>query len=93
MDSKKAAVREFWERASCGEELYLKSRDRSGYERQARIRYELEPFIPGFARFEEARGKRVLEIGTGLGADHLRFAEAGAILDGNRFNAAGRFPH
>ena len=82
MDNEKAAVREFWERASCGEELYLNSRDRSGYERQARIRYELEPFILEFARFEEARGKRVLEIGTGLGADHQRFAEAEAILDG-----------
>lgn len=75
-------MREFWERASCGEELYLNGRDRSGYERQARIRYELEPFIPGFARFNEARGKRALEIGVGLGADHQRFAEAGAILYG-----------
>ena len=61
MDNRTAAVREFWERASCGEELYLNGRDRSGYERQARIRYELEPFIPGFARFNEARGKRALE--------------------------------
>jgi hypothetical protein len=29
-DNKKAAVREFWERTSSGEELYLNSRDRSG---------------------------------------------------------------
>ena len=82
MDDRKVAVREFWDRASCGEELYLRGRDRLGYERQAQIRYELEPYIPGFARFEEARGRRVLEIGVGLGADHQRFAEAGAILDG-----------
>ena len=82
MDTDKAAVRQFWERASCGEELYLNSRDRAGYERQASVRYEVEPFILGFAHFEESRGKRVLEIGVGLGADHQRFAEAGAILDG-----------
>lgn len=82
MSNEKRQVQEFWNEASCGEELYLRSTDRAGYESQARIRYELEPYIAEFARFEEARGKRVLEIGVGLGADHQRFAEAGAILYG-----------
>jgi SAM-dependent methyltransferase len=75
-------VYEFWNRASCGEELYLASPDRAGYEAQARARYELEPDILEFARFEETRGVRVLEIGVGLGADHQRFAAAGADLYG-----------
>jgi SAM-dependent methyltransferase len=78
----KRQVYEFWNRAPCGEELYLAGLDRAAYERQARRRYELEPYIPEFARFEEARGLRVLEIGVGLGADHQRFAEAGAELYG-----------
>lgn len=78
----KASVRDFWERASCGEEALLPSTERAGYAAQARARYELEPFIPGFAGFTEARGLRVLEVGVGLGADHQRFAEAGAELDG-----------
>jgi SAM-dependent methyltransferase len=78
----KRQVYEFWNRAACGEELYLAGLDRAAYERQARRRYELEPYIPEFARFEEARGLRVLEIGVGLGADHQRFAEAGAELYG-----------
>lgn len=78
----KAQVAEFWNRAACGEGLYLHGLDRAAYDAQARVRYELEPFIAEFARFEECRGLRVLEIGVGLGADHQRFAEAGAELYG-----------
>jgi SAM-dependent methyltransferase len=78
----KKAVEEFWENASCGEELYLRSRQRDGYAEHARRRYELEPIIEEFAQFQSTSGKRVLEIGVGLGADHQRFAQAGAILSG-----------
>jgi SAM-dependent methyltransferase len=78
----KEQVRDFWEDAACGEELFLEDVDRAGYERQSVIRYQLEPFIDDLARFDETRGKRVLEIGVGLGADHQRFAQAGADLSG-----------
>jgi ubiquinone/menaquinone biosynthesis C-methylase UbiE len=82
MEIEKLRVREFWEEASCGEELYLNERTKDNYADQARIRYELEPYIKDFAGFRSAAGKRVLEIGVGLGADHQRFAEAGADLTG-----------
>ena len=82
IDAEKIAVREFWDRAACGEELYLPDSGRQGYLDQARRRYELEPFIERFAAFESTKGQSVLEIGVGLGADHQRFAEAGAILSG-----------
>lgn len=77
-----AEVKEFWEQASCGESLYLGGHDRRHYEHQARERYRLEPEILSFAEFERYRAKDVLEIGVGLGADHQRFAEAGANLCG-----------
>jgi SAM-dependent methyltransferase len=80
--SAKKEVEEFWDRASCGEELYLRNDEREGYAAQARRRYELEPVIEEFADFPAAAGKRVLEIGVGLGADHERFAQAGAELSG-----------
>lgn len=76
------AVKDFWEEASCGEDLYLTTATRDGYARQASERYHLEPFIEPFADFSAYRGKKVLEIGVGLGADHQRFAEGGAILTG-----------
>jgi ubiquinone/menaquinone biosynthesis C-methylase UbiE len=78
----KEQVRDFWNDASCGEALYLQGCDANAYEDQARKRYELEPYIPAFAGFANARGKRILEIGVGLGADHQRFAQAGAQLAG-----------
>lgn len=80
--SEKDAVRDFWNAASCGEQLYLAGTEAHAYAAQSRRRYELEPYIAEFAAFEQARGKRVLEIGVGLGADHQRFAEAGALLHG-----------
>ncbi|MEX2156175.1 MAG: class I SAM-dependent methyltransferase [Gemmatimonadales bacterium] len=82
MRTLKEQVHDFWNDAACGEELYLGSTDRAGYERQAQQRYRLEPFIVDLAKFSATRGKRVLEIGVGLGADHQRFAEAGADLFG-----------
>lgn len=78
----KQQVHDFWNAAACGENLYLRGSDRDAYESQARERYELEPYIPDFAGFDRARGKRILEIGVGLGADHQRFAQAGADLAG-----------
>ena len=66
-------VRAFWESEACGE--------RYGDE-QDRTRYALEPEIIPFAGFAAARGKRVLEIGVGMGADVARWARAGALVTG-----------
>jgi ubiquinone/menaquinone biosynthesis C-methylase UbiE len=82
MNNEKQNVHDFWNRASCGEDIYLSEVDKVGYAAQASARYALEPYILDFACFKEARGLRVLEIGVGLGADHQQFAEAGADLWG-----------
>jgi ubiquinone/menaquinone biosynthesis C-methylase UbiE len=72
----KDAVRDFWNAQSCGE-VYAKGDDlRSQLEAQARTRYVLEPYIAAFAKFSEGRGRDVLEIGVGMGADHLEWAKS-----------------
>ncbi|GAB3252270.1 hypothetical protein GCM10027347_11230 [Larkinella harenae] len=79
----KQQVHDFWNEASCGEELYLKGETlRQKYTQQAKDRYRLEPYIADFADFTAYNGKQVLEIGVGLGADHQQFAEARAVLHG-----------
>jgi SAM-dependent methyltransferase len=82
MTSPKQLVRDFWEEASCGEALYLPETTREGYLNEAEERYRHEPYIVPFAGFERSTGKKVLEIGVGLGADHQQFAGAGAVLWG-----------
>jgi SAM-dependent methyltransferase len=43
-----------------------------------RERYRLEPYVRSFAQFERWRGKRILEVGVGLGTDFVQFVRAGA---------------
>jgi ubiquinone/menaquinone biosynthesis C-methylase UbiE len=69
----KATVKDFWESEACGER-YGSNQDE--------IRYKLEPEILAFADFESATGKRVLEIGVGMGADFMRWVHAGAQATG-----------
>ena len=73
----KEQVRDFWNDASCGEVYADGVTRREQLEAQARVRYCLEPYIESFARFPEAGGRAVLEVGVGMGADHLRWAQAG----------------
>jgi ubiquinone/menaquinone biosynthesis C-methylase UbiE len=75
-DQEKLAVQEFWNRQSCGEVYATGDSLTERHDAQARARYALEPYIFDFARFADGRGKDVLEIGVGMGADHLEWAKA-----------------
>ena len=72
----KEEVRRFWDAKSCGE-VYARGMDmREQFETQARERYLLEPDLPKIADFAQGSGKDVLEIGVGMGADHLEWAKS-----------------
>lgn len=74
MDDLKYRIREFWDAASCGEIYAEGLNDDERFSKQAEARFHLEPYIRDFARFEEGSGLDVLEIGVGMGADHVEWA-------------------
>lgn len=71
----KESVRDFWNEKACGEVYAAGTILREQLENQARARYALEPIIHVFADFPSGAGKEVLEIGVGMGADHLEWAK------------------
>jgi ubiquinone/menaquinone biosynthesis C-methylase UbiE len=75
-ESVKLKVRDFWEEASCGEVYAANEAPENYYTKHARERYRLEPYIHAFARFGDGKGKDILEIGVGMGADHLEWARS-----------------
>lgn len=78
----KQDVKSFWNEASCGEALFLEGFSKEDYLKHSKIKYELEPEILEFAEFSKFKDKKTLEIGVGLGSEHQKLAEAGAILYG-----------
>src|SRR5205085_8502598 len=76
-------VAAFWNTEACGTQFVESFRDeRDFFAQYRRFRYETEWHIPEFVPFAEMRGRKVLEIGCGNGADGVMFAAAGADYTG-----------
>jgi ubiquinone/menaquinone biosynthesis C-methylase UbiE len=76
-------VRDFWGTEACGTHFISDYRDeRDFFEKYRSFRYRTEWHIPLLVPFSEARGKSVLEIGCGNGADGVMFAKNGAEYTG-----------
>jgi ubiquinone/menaquinone biosynthesis C-methylase UbiE len=59
------------------------------FERTEAERHRLEPFVARFARYQDWKGKSVLEVGCGIGFDLCQFARSGARAVGVDLTAAG----
>jgi ubiquinone/menaquinone biosynthesis C-methylase UbiE len=86
----KRRVKDHWEREVCGSRYSTpRTQDRKRFfEEIERARYEQDYMLRDFARFEEAKGKRVLEIGLGAGSDFLQWVRGGAIAYGRDLTVA-----
>ena len=78
-------IKQFWETHPCGDSLVggLDDRYRGDYEKffneYDRFRYSLEAHIPACLDRLDVRGKRVLEIGSGEGAEAEQLIRRGAV--------------
>lgn len=75
----KTSVQLFWDASPCGTKFAAAEPGTPAFFQQVEEhRYALEPHILELAPFQQAKGKKVLEIGSGLGTDGVQFAKAGA---------------
>jgi SAM-dependent methyltransferase len=75
----KRDIKRFWDDLPCGvKTTELQPGTRGFYEAVEAHRYEEEFHIPDVVQFDAFAGKRVLEIGGGVGTDGRQFARHGA---------------
>lgn len=74
-----ARVRDYWNARPCNiRHSTAPIGTREYFDQVESRKYFVESHIPGFAEFERWRGKKVLEIGCGIGTDTINFARVGA---------------
>jgi ubiquinone/menaquinone biosynthesis C-methylase UbiE len=82
-------VKEFWDSRPCNVRHSNKPQGtREYFDEVQQKKFTAEPHIPAFCEFDSWRGKRVLEIGSGIGTMAINFARAGADYTGVELSEA-----
>jgi ubiquinone/menaquinone biosynthesis C-methylase UbiE len=75
-------IAKFWEEHPCGDDFVQANEWQQFFLNYDRFKYAVEPHILSELRKLDLKGKRVLEIGLGQGAEAQKIIEAGAIYNG-----------
>lgn len=81
-DHYKEQVQDQWNEDACGSHYVEKAQEGTleWYLEAEKYRYgTYGPWMPSVMEFSKHRGKKVLEVGGGMGTDHAQFAKHGAI--------------
>ena len=88
------AVEDYWNARPCNVRHSPKPvGSREYFDEVEQRKHFVEYRIPGFAQFERWRGKRVLEVGCGIGTAAVNFARGGAEYTGVELSKASLRPH
>jgi ubiquinone/menaquinone biosynthesis C-methylase UbiE len=79
----KDEVQEYWNSHPCGTQFTdLEWGSKTFFDEVERFRYSSQPFMTDVVGFDRFAGKKVLEVGCGLGTDLLQFARNRAVVTG-----------
>jgi len=79
--NKQSLVRQYWNNRPCNiRHSHKPCGTKEYFDEVESKKYFVEPHIPTFAEFDKWKGKKVLEIGCGIGTDSINFARHGAEL-------------
>lgn len=89
---KRDIIKSFWDNSPCGTRgISGEPGTKEFFEATEKEHYKLEPFIHRYARFENWKGKEVLEAGCGTGGDLIQFLRSGANVYGIDFSTRSIF--